>query len=492
MRALSAIAVLCLLVLIPQYALAVDPPEQYRFSLAWGTTGSGNLQFNEPTGICFDNAHIFVADRVNNRIMVFTTDGAYTDQFGTIGSGPNNLLHPWDVIVDPGTHNVYITDAGNNRVVVRNSAWAPIANFGSAGSGDSQFDWPEGISLGVGVPGIYICDRFNNRVDVWNSPSVHGSNWAGDATHTLAGPGGFASASAIMGYLADTENHRILKISGGSVIDVWTGFNYPYQLTVDASGNVFVADTMNNRVVKLDSAGTVLAIIGVGQLDQPRDVVVDPSGYLYVTDDGHNRVVRYRINHAPPAPSTLTISPAHPTDADALGAHATAPADPDGDPITFQYRWYYRTGGAGAWTMSTRHTRVLPASYTTPGQHWMVRARSSDGAAFSDWRGSREYAIYAPASPARLSAVAAATSAGAAITLNLASAARVEASISNLAGRSVAVLTGGDMESGVQTLLWNRRGLSGTLAPAGQYLVRVIAVTADGQGATCVVPLTLQ
>jgi hypothetical protein len=92
-----------------------------------------------------------------------------------------------------------------------------------------------------------------------------------------------------------------------------------------------------------------------------------------------------------------------------------------------------------------------------------------------------------------LSAAAVATTRGSAqIVVTLASAASVEASILNLAGREIAVLPEQELAAGVSTMLWNGRSAMGTQAPAGRYEVRVKARTGDGGQAQALVALELK
>jgi len=75
-------------------------------------------------------------------------------------------------------------------------------------------------------------------------------------------------------------------------------FNRPYDLAIDASGNVYVADTANHRVQKFDSQGVFITQLGVsgssdGELSFPMGVAVDAAGGLYVADTGNNRVQKF-------------------------------------------------------------------------------------------------------------------------------------------------------------------------------------------------------
>ena len=110
-------------------------------------------------------------------------------------------------------------------------------------------------------------------------------------------------------YVADlawiTEYGRVQKFSSsGSFIAKWDSqgsgdgqFNSPYGIAVDAAGNVYVADADNNRIQKLSSEGVFIAkwgsSTGDGQFYSPIGVAVDASGNVYVVDTGNNRIQKF-------------------------------------------------------------------------------------------------------------------------------------------------------------------------------------------------------
>ena len=108
-------------------------------------------------------------------------------------------------------------------------------------------------------------------------------------------------------YVADTFNHRIQRLDNqGNVLKVWGSegeapgqFKEPWGIAVDPSGFVYVADTWNHRVQKFDLEGNFIAVIGParvgigtgpGEFYGPRDIAVDSDGSIFVTDTGNHRI----------------------------------------------------------------------------------------------------------------------------------------------------------------------------------------------------------
>jgi sugar lactone lactonase YvrE len=137
----------------------------------------------------------------------------------------------------------------------------------------------------------------------------------GQGTNALFdAPFGMTIDSANNLYVADTGNHRIRKITPGGLVTTIAGstqgsadgqgtaaqFNQPEGITIDSAGNLYVADTYNHRIRKIDTAGNVTTIAGstrgyangqgiAAQFNLPHGIIVK-SGNLYVTDTYNNRI----------------------------------------------------------------------------------------------------------------------------------------------------------------------------------------------------------
>jgi tetratricopeptide (TPR) repeat protein/sugar lactone lactonase YvrE len=158
-------------------------------------------------------------------------------------------------------------------------------------------------------------DRF-----YWNK--VFRFNWAGTSSIEWGGPvnggsgnGQFNGPEAVTVdssgniYVADKSNHRIQKFnSSGGFLAAWGGygsgngqFNNPEGIAVDSSNNVYVADTGNNRVQKFTSSGAFVKTWGTagsgnGQFNGPHAIDVNPNGGVFVMDRSNVRVQKFTTN----------------------------------------------------------------------------------------------------------------------------------------------------------------------------------------------------
>ena len=247
--------------------------------------------------------------------------------------------------------NLYIAEWNNHRIRKVNSAGviSTVAGTGTAGfSGDggaatsAQLNYPIGVALD-GAGNLYIADRFNHRIRKVDAAGVI-STVAGDGTQDNDGFGGFggdggaATAArlnlpagvAVDGsgnlYISDWGNHRIRKVDAEGVISTVAGsgrsgfgmggysgdggvavaarLNTPIGVAVDGSGNLYIADSNNYRIRKVDAAGVISSVAGTGRADfsgdggpateaylrGPTGVALDRAGNLYIADWGNHRI----------------------------------------------------------------------------------------------------------------------------------------------------------------------------------------------------------
>jgi len=129
--------------------LRADNPPTFLFQ--WGSQGSGNGQFGEPTGIAVDsNNNVYVEDSgvANERVEKFDHNGNYLTQWGNYGAGNGQFNAPVGITVD-SSNNFYVVDSGNNRIEKFDHNGNYLSQVGSSGTGNGQFNSPEGIAIDI-------------------------------------------------------------------------------------------------------------------------------------------------------------------------------------------------------------------------------------------------------------------------------------------------------------------------------------------------------
>jgi DNA-binding beta-propeller fold protein YncE len=287
------------------------------------TSGIGPNQFNNPCGVAFDGSgNVYVSDGDNHRVQIFTNTG--TSAFATIGTGVagsanNQFRNPRQIAIDSG-NRLYVADSGNNRVQiwdVSNPASASyIATIGTgvAGSGNDQLRSPAGVA--VDASKIYVADSSNHRVQIFDRTT---RAYQGTIGTGVVGSGNdqfnFPTDVAVVGnlvYVADNGNSRVQQIvtsgppsvrtfgtTGVPYVTDGSHYNQPSGIAIAGDGSMYVTEARGQRLLKLNSAGTMQWTIGeagVGSgvdnnhLNYPNGVALDSSGRAYVADSSNQRV----------------------------------------------------------------------------------------------------------------------------------------------------------------------------------------------------------
>src|SRR3954452_17296238 len=133
-------------------ALALPDTASADLSLVtqWGSGGTGNGQFQVPSGVAVDGAgNVYAADQNGNRIEKFDSQGTFLTAWGGSGNGNGKLNGPAQVKIDP-QGNVLVNDSGNYRVQRFTPDGGFIQQIGAFGSGAGQFS---GNPRGIGTDG---------------------------------------------------------------------------------------------------------------------------------------------------------------------------------------------------------------------------------------------------------------------------------------------------------------------------------------------------
>jgi DNA-binding beta-propeller fold protein YncE len=295
-------------------------------------------QFYQPTALIVDSTgNIYVADSGNNRIRKIDTASNVTTVAGStagFADGSNGLFSSPKGISLSGS-NIYVADTGNNRIrmfvpgatttvtqLIVTTLAGSTQGFLNAQGSNAQFYYPFGVAVdSAGI--VYVADTYNNRIRKIDTSS-NVTTLAGSTQGFLNGqgiaaqfynPNGVAVDSAGIVYVADTQNNRIRKIDTASNVTTLAGstlgftnaqgtsaqFFTPLGIAIDSTGIVYVADQGNNRIRKIDTSSNVTTLAGStsgflnaqgtsAQFFTPTGIAIDSAGILYVTDTNNNRI----------------------------------------------------------------------------------------------------------------------------------------------------------------------------------------------------------
>jgi sugar lactone lactonase YvrE len=294
----------------------------------------------QPRGVAVDGAgNVYIADRWNRRIRLVAGNGvistvAGVGTMGFTGDGGSavaaQLGDPAGVGVD-AAGTIYIADQANQRI--RRVAGGVISTL--AGNGTPAYGGDGGAAAGAALyqplgvcagpaGSVYVADTSNFRVRLVSAGGVI-TTVAGTGTAGFSGDGAMATSAQLYGpagaavdsggnlYIADAENHRIRRVSPAGTVTTVAGSGgilfsgdggpataatlyRPSSVAVDAAGNLYIADTFNDRIRRVTPGGVISTVAGGGtspaegvaattaRLVLPSAVAVDGSGNLFIAD----------------------------------------------------------------------------------------------------------------------------------------------------------------------------------------------------------------
>lgn len=281
-----------------------EAAEEHQFVAKWGSEGSGDGQFSNPTGLAIDSSEsIYVVDNGNNRIQKFNLTGEFITKWGSYGTGNGQFDYPKGIAVN-SQGEVYVADTNNNCIQKFTSSGTFIKKWGSWGWDDGQFVSPEGITVDSSGY-VYVAGFFNHNIQKFDSNGNFITKWGdmGSSDGLFWRPTGVVADYSGNIFVADSLNYRIQKFdSNGNFITKWGSkgsndgqFNESGGIATDSLGNVYVADAENNRIQKFDSNGNFLTKWGSygsnnGEFMYPSDIDVDSSNNVIVIDTSNSRV----------------------------------------------------------------------------------------------------------------------------------------------------------------------------------------------------------
>jgi PKD repeat protein len=321
---------------------------------------------NNPCGLALDNSgNLYIADFGNNRIRIVNTAGIITTIAGTGIAGFNGddiqatsaeINNPNAVAID-ANGNLYIAD-WDNRIRLVNSAGiiSTVAGNGTGGYGGdggqataTELNYPTAIAFDASG-NMYIADAANHRIRMVNSlgiiSTIAGSGPTGYNNGSYGGDGGQATAANL---------------------------HLPSDLTFDVQGNMYIADAANMRIRKINTAGRISTIAGNGtagyigdggqptaaELNYPGGVFLDATGNIYIADQVNQRIRKVGIG------TSIPDANFHASTNLACAGSTIAFSDSTVNTIVTSWQWSF-PGGTLA-NGSTLIDSVVKVTYPTPG-----------------------------------------------------------------------------------------------------------------------------
>jgi hypothetical protein len=319
--------------------IGTDEPLPGSLLREWGSPGLGNGQLGDfPRDIEFDpvSGHLFVVDASNHRVQRFDTEGNFVLMWGrnggdgTPGSGEGEFDGPSGLALDDAG-NVYVTDENNHRVQKFRPDGTFLGQWGSEGVAPGQFDGPSGIARGRQGSSevIYVVDHSNHRVQEFSTLGGFRRTWG----RLGFGPGEFnlpngigVDANGAVYVAADSFNGRVAKFVPGNpcpsgTTQVTPGmcferqwgvvgfapreFELPNDIDLDSSGFVYVSDLRNNRYQVFDANGNLMMVRGAagtdsGELLQTSGIAIDAGDDVYTVQQVIPSIKKFRALFADP------------------------------------------------------------------------------------------------------------------------------------------------------------------------------------------------
>ncbi len=312
-----------------------------------GTAGSADgmgaaAQFQDPTGIAVDaHGNIFVGDTGNFTIRKISPGGNVTTFAGTPGASgeddgsltPATFNSPAGLVVGPDG-SVIVADTANDtirRILPSGVTSTMAGSAAQAGSSDglaaqARFRSPTAVAV-TGGGTIYVADSANNTIRQINPDGtvstlagmagVAGSADGAGQVARFSTPRGMARDPSGLIYVADTSNCTVRKIDSGGNVTTLAGaagqcgaadgagvaarFNQPIALTTDKNGNIYVADAgtgaQDGALREISPSGSVTTLLS--GLAGPQAIAVDSSGRVFYFDSGSDVISSYSSTDQP-------------------------------------------------------------------------------------------------------------------------------------------------------------------------------------------------
>ncbi len=287
-----------LLLLTAASALATSV--DIRFEQAFGhrvDNGPGRTNYPSQLAVNSSTGEVYVLDQFFNRIQKFDATG----RFLTMWTRDDSL----GLAVEPDTGDLWVAVREEDKLQRFSSAGVLEAELGSSGSGAGQFDNPQDVAVNRQNGDLYVLDTGNLRVQVFDRSGAYLRQFTDSQLDEPYGIAIHPKGDFVV--VANTAKGQVLKFSlDGTLLARWRDYGsmrrelrWDRDVTIDNDGNIYIADTDNERVQKWDQDGNFLQFFqGPNDLQSgefhPRAVDVNlNTGEVYVAAAYAHRIDRF-------------------------------------------------------------------------------------------------------------------------------------------------------------------------------------------------------
>lgn len=273
-------------------------------------------------------------------LLMMSAGPALAFQAEFVAASDEVVSNPHDIELSQDGKLLYVSDLGNDRVAVLNADTLKLV--GSFGEGD-DLSAPHDVHLGPDGK-LYVADTGNDRIVIYDVDGAKGKK-AGEISGRIYGPEGVFAHSDGRVYATGAGSGNVVVFEDGKVVHESIGLSHPHDVVMTAEGELWVADSGNDRMILmspslewlkiLDSkaykfngpryqdmsadgllvvadkythtvkvisrSGEMLNVLGSGKAEKGPGLFTTPEGVeirgkdMWISDSGNDRVVRYRI-----------------------------------------------------------------------------------------------------------------------------------------------------------------------------------------------------